>query len=275
MLDDFFLRALLAGICLAVVAGPLGCLVVWRKMAFFGDTLAHAALLGIGFAILTDLSPLIGVPLVTLGTCVALLLAQRSAQLSNDTILAILAHATLACGLVLIALTGGRTVNLEALLFGDILTVSRTDVLVIFAGSATILGIIIWQWRRLLALTVSPDIAEAEGLAPRQAEWLFMILIAILVSIALKLVGVLLITALLIIPAAAARHMASSPESMARLAALCGVIAVAGGLYSSAGLDTPSGPSVIIVAAMLLVVVRLIPRRHLMPTPLSRPKDAP
>jgi zinc transport system permease protein len=140
MLDDFFNRALLAGIGLAIIVGPLGCLIIWRQMAFFGDTLAHAALLGIALAILADLSPMIGVPFVTLATCVALLAAKHSQRLSSDTILAILAHSTLALGLVLIAISDGRAVNLNGLLFGDILAVNTTDLMVIYGGGALILG---------------------------------------------------------------------------------------------------------------------------------------
>jgi len=259
MLDDFFMRALLAGIGLAIVVGPLGCLIIWRQMAFFGDTLAHAALLGIAIALLSDLSPMLGVPVVTLATCVALLVAKQSQRLSSDTILAILAHSTLALGLVLIAITDGRTTNINSLLFGDILAVSKTDLVIIYAGGAVILGIILWQWRHLLAVTVSPEIAEAEGLSPQFAEWLFMILIALVVSIALKLVGVLLITALMIIPAASARRCGTSPETMAVLASLFGVVGIVGGLYGSAYFDTPSGPSIIVTSALILAAVMIIP----------------
>lgn len=261
MFDDFFIRALFAGIGLAIIVGPLGCLIIWRKMAFFGDTLAHAALLGIALAILIDISSLVGVPLVTLASCIALMIAKRTPSLSSDTILAILAHSTLALGLVLISLTGGRSLDVNGLLFGDILAVDTTDLLVIYAGGGAILAIIIWQWRRLIAATLSPEIAEAEGLSPQRAEWLFMMLIALVVSIAVKLVGVLLITALMIIPAAAARRLVSSPEMMAGLASLLGVIGVIAGLYGSAEFDIPSGPAIILAGGLLLLGLSFVPRR--------------
>lgn len=262
MFDDFFIRALFAGIGLAIIVGPLGCLIIWRKMAFFGDTLAHAALLGIALAILIDISPLVGVPLVTLASCIVLMIAKRTPSLSSDTILAILAHSTLALGLVLISLTGGRSLDVNGLLFGDILAVDTTDLLVIYAGGGAILAIIIWQWRRLIAATLSPEIAEAEGLSPQRAEWLFMMLIALVVSIAVKLVGVLLITALMIIPAAAARRLVSSPEMMAGLASLLGVIGVIAGLYGSAEFDIPSGPAIILAGGLLLLGLSFVPRRR-------------
>ncbi|MBL6775289.1 MAG: metal ABC transporter permease [Candidatus Puniceispirillum sp.] len=261
MFDDFFIHALFAGISLAIIVGPLGCLIIWRKMAFFGDTLAHAALLGIALAILIDISSLVGVPLVTLASCIALMIAKRTPSLSSDTILAILAHSTLALGLVLISLTGGRSLDVNGLLFGDILAVDTTDLLVIYAGGGAILAIIIWQWRRLIAATLSPEIAEAEGLSPQRAEWLFMMLIALVVSIAVKLVGVLLITALMIIPAAAARRLVSSPEMMAGLASLLGVIGVIAGLYGSAEFDIPSGPAIILAGGLLLLGLSFVPRR--------------
>ncbi len=259
MLDDFFTRALFAGIGLSVIVGPLGCLIIWRQMAFFGDTLAHAALLGIALAVMADLSPMIGVPVVTVATCVALLVAKNSQRLSSDTILAILAHSTLAFGLVLIAISGSRAVNVNGLLFGDILAVSKIDLMIIYGGGALIMGTIFWQWRRLLAAIVSPEIAEAEGLSPQRAEWLFMILIAFVVSISLKLVGVLLITALMIIPAAA-RRFGGSPELMAVMASVFGVIGSVGGLYGSAYFDTPSGPSIILASALILAIVMILPR---------------
>jgi len=260
MLDDFFTRALFAGIGLSVIVGPLGCLIIWRQMAFFGDTLAHAALLGIALAVMADLSPMIGVPVVTVATCVALLVAKNSQRLSSDTILAILAHSTLAFGLVLIAISGSRAVNVNGLLFGDILAVSKIDLMIIYGGGALIMGTIFWQWRRLLAAIVSPEIAEAEGSSPQRAEWLFMILIAFVVSISLKLVGVLLITALMIIPAAAARRFGGSPELMAVMASVFGVIGSVGGLYGSAYFDTPSGPSIILASALILAIVMILPR---------------
>ena len=269
MFDDFFIRALFAGIGLAVIVGPLGCLIIWRKMAFFGDTLAHAALLGIALAILADVSSLIAVPFVTLAICIAIMVAKRTPSLSSDTILAILAHSTLALGLVLVSVTGGRNVDVNGLLFGDILSVDTTDLLVIYAGGGAILAIIVWQWRRLVAATLSPEIAEAEGLSPQRTEWLFMVLIALVVSIAVKLVGVLLITALMIIPAAAARRLVTSPEMMAVLASILGVIGVIAGLYGSAEFDTPSGPSIIVAGALLLLGLTFVPRR------LSVANDSP
>lgn len=258
MLADFFTRALLGGIGVAAVAGPLGCFVLWRRMAYFGDTMAHAALLGVALALLLDVSLILGVFASSALIAVALLLMSRRQTLAADAVLGILSHSTLAIGIVLISLMYWVRVDLIGYLFGDILAVSRTDLAVIYGGAAIVLAGLALIWRPLLAGTVSDELAAAEGLRPAAAQAAFMILMAAVIAIALKIVGVVLITALLIVPAAAARRFASTPEKMAVLAALFGIGAVVLGLYGSLRFDTPSGPS-IVVAALVLFVVTLLP----------------
>lgn len=261
MLDDFFVRALVAGVGVALVAGPLGCFVVWRRMAYFGDTLAHAALLGVALALLLNVNIVVGVFAVALAVSLALLALQRRQSLSSDALLGLLAHASLAIGLVVLAFLTWVRVDLMGFLFGDILAVSRGDIAVIYAGGALVLGTLTFVWRPLFAATVSPQIAQAEGMDPRRTDIVLIVLMAIVVAIAMKIVGALLITAMLLIPAATARRFASGPEWMALLAALFGVVAVVGGLFGSLHWDTPSGPS-IVVAAVTLFVFSLLPLRR-------------
>ena len=259
MLDDFFTRALLAGIGVALVAGPLGCFIVWRRMAYFGDTMAHAALLGVALAFVLETNLILGVFVVGALTAVALVLLERRAALSSDALLGLLSHSTLAVGLVIVAtLLVHLRIDLLSYLFGDILAVSRLDLLVIWLGGAVILGAMAVIWRPLLAGTVNVDLAAAESMRPAQARLAFMLLLAGVIAIAMKIVGILLITALLIIPAATARRFATSPEAMAALAALAGILAVIAGLYGSLFFDTPSGPS-IVVAALALFLFSLLP----------------
>jgi zinc transport system permease protein len=208
MLDDFFTRALIAGIGVALVAGPLGCFVVWRRMAYFGDTMAHSALLGVALSFLLDVNLSVGVFLVAALVSLALLLLQRRNQLSADALLGILSHSTLAIGLVLVAFMTWVRIDLMGFLFGDILAVTVTDIALIYGGGIAILGVLAWIWRPLLAATVNPEVAEAEGLRPEVSRVVFMLLLASVIAIAMKLVGVLLITSLLIIPAATARSVA-------------------------------------------------------------------
>ncbi|MFC3162610.1 zinc ABC transporter permease subunit ZnuB [Ciceribacter thiooxidans] len=260
MLDDFFTRALIAGIGLALTAGPLGCFVVWRRMAYFGDTMAHSALLGVALSLLFSVNLMASVFAVAVTVSLVLLLLQRRQALSADALLGILSHATLAVGLVMVAFMSWVRFDLIAFLFGDILAVTPTDIAVIWGGGAVVLALVVWLWRPLLAATVNPEVAEAEGMNPERSRLAFMLLMALVIAIAMKIVGIMLITSLLIIPAAAARRFSSTPEIMAVLASLIGALAVAGGLFGSLTYDTPSGPS-IVVAATILFLASLLPFR--------------
>jgi zinc transport system permease protein len=258
MLDDFFTRAVVAGIGIALVAGPLGCFIVWRRMAYFGDTMAHSALLGVALGLLLDVPIGGAVFLVAAVASLLLVVLQRRAALSADSLLGILSHSTLAVGLVLIALMTWVRVDLVGFLFGDVLAVTRLDLAVIYGGGLLVLAALARLWRPLLAATVSPELAAAEGLAPEHTRLAFMLLMALVIAIAMKIVGVLLITSLLIIPAATARRFAATPEAMAAMAAGVGALAVTLGLFGSLEFDTPSGPSMV-VAALLFFLLSLVP----------------
>ena len=242
MLDDFLVRATLAGIGLAIVTGPTGCFIVWRRLAYFGETIAHSALLGVAFAILIEIHFVIGI--FTTATAVVLVLGflERQDTLPTDTHLALLSHGGLASGLVILSFFPNLRIDLEVLLFGDILAVSRTDLVVIWVGGVIAIGVLLWIWRPLLAATVSTELAEVAGLNPARSHLIFGILLAGIIAAAIKIVGVLLIVALLVIPAATVRRFALSPERMAVYAAVVGIFAVAGGMFTSAYIDTPTGP---------------------------------
>ena len=259
MLDDFFVRAILAGVGLALTTGPLGCFIIWRRMAYFGDTIAHSALLGVALSLLFQFNLTLAVFGVAATVSILLLLLQKRQALSADALLGILSHATLAIGLVMVAFMSWVRIDLIAFLFGDILAVSKSDIAVIWIGGLFVVAAIIWLWRPLLASTVNPELAEAEGMQPERARLFFMLLMAVVIAIAMKIVGIMLITSLLIIPAAAARRFSPTPEIMAVLASLIGAVAVVGGLFGSLTYDTPSGPS-IVVAALILFILSLLPR---------------
>ncbi len=257
LLDDFLIRALLAGVGVALVAGPLGCFVVWRRMAYFGDASAHAALLGVAIALLTELPVLVGVLVVT-SAMAAGTAALASGRYALDTVLGVAAHAALAAGLVALSLIDGVRVDLMAYLFGDVLAVSRTDLAVIWGG-AVIAGLLLRQvWHGLLNATLNEELAFAEGRNPARFRLLLNLLLAFLIAIAMKIVGVLLITAMLIIPAAAARPVAKTPEGMAAIAAAIGMAAVVAGLRGSIAFDTPTGPSIALAAAAIFLVVNAL-----------------
>lgn len=258
MLDDFFIRAILAGIGVAVVAGPLGCFIIWRRIAYVGDTMAHSALLGVALGLFLDINLTAGVVVVTTTIAVALVALQKRQWLSSDALLGILSHASLSLGLVAIGLMAWLRLDLMGYLFGDILAVTPADLAWIYGGGVLVVAALVAIWRPLLAATVHQDLAQAEGVPVGRVQVIFMVLIALIIAMAMKLVGIILVTALLIIPAAAARPFAATPERMAVLAALIGAAAAVLGLYASLYLDTPSGPSIVLVAAVLFAL-SLIP----------------
>lgn len=258
ILDDFFARALIAGVGVALVTGPLGCFIVWRRMAYFGDTMAHSALLGVAFGLAFGASLSLGVVLVTVAVALLLVVLEQKTRLASDTLLGILSHAALSFGLVAISAMALVRVDLLGYLFGDILAVTTADLCAICGGGLVVLLSLAAIWRPLLALTVHEDLARAEGVSAFKVRLIFMLLIAIVTGVAIKIVGVLMITSLLIVPAATARRWAGTPESMAVIAAVCGAAAVILGLLGSLTWDTPSGPS-IVVAATAVFGLSLLP----------------
>jgi len=248
LFDDFMIRAALAGLGVALAAAPLGCFVVWRRMVYFGDATAHAAILGVALSLAFSLSIFSGVLAVALA--MALMVSSLSGRdVGIDTLLGVLAHSALAFGLVAVSFVQGVRVDLSAYLFGDILAVSRIDLAVIWGGAAAVLVLIAWRWRALLTATLGADLAHAAGIDPRREHLVLTVALALVVAVAIKVVGALLITAMLIIPAAAARALAGTPERMALVAAGIGAAATLGGLRMAFLADTPAGPTIVCVAA--------------------------
>lgn len=258
LFDDFIVRAGLAGLAVAVAAGPLGCFVIWRRMAYFGDALSHSALLGIALG--TVLNVPVQATVVATGLAMAGFLTAfaRQRRLGSDALLGIFSHAALSFGLIALAFLGAVRIDLHALLFGDILAVDRLDLLQVWLGCAVVLAVLAVVWRPLLAATVHRDLAQAEGLPVARAELAFMLLMALTIAVAVKIVGVMLITALLIIPAAAARGVSRTPEQMALLAAGVGVVSVSGGLGASLTWDLPTGPAIVATAALIFSATMVI-----------------
>ena len=253
-MPDFLFNALLAGLALALVAGPLGSFVVWRRMAYFGDTLSHAALLGVALGLLLEISPTLAVTLSCMFLAVLLVLLQQRQPLASDTLLGILAHSTLSLGSVTLSFMRDVRVDLMGYLFGDLLAVTPQDLAWILGGTLLVLLLLIPLWRPLLAITVHEELARVEGVPVTAVRLLLMLLVAVVIAVAMKIVGVLLITSLLIIPAAAAQRHARTPEHMAIGASLLGMLAVCVGLAMSWHWDTPAGPSIVVSAGMLFLL---------------------
>ncbi len=256
ILDDFMVRAALAGVGVACAAAPLGSFVVWRRMAYFGDATAHAAILGVALSLALSLSVFVG------AVAVAMVMALTVSALSGrgyamDTLLGVLAHSALAFGLVAVSFLSGVRIDLMAYLFGDILAVSRADLLVIWGGAALVVALIAWRWEQLLTSTLNEDLAYSCGIDPNREKLVLTLALAITVAVAIKVVGVLLIAALLIIPAAAARPLSRTPEGMAVTAALIGTFSAVAGLQSAYVFDTPAGPTIVCVAAICFAVTSM------------------
>ena len=250
MLDDFLVRAALAGVGLAMATGPLGSFVVWRRMAYFGDATSHAAILGVAIALSLQLP--IGVGVLVVALAMALVVSALAARgWAMDTTLGVMAHGALAFGLVAISFVPGVRGDLQSYLFGDILAVTRGDLVLIWGGAGLVLGLLIWRWQPLLTATLSEELAHASGINPGRERLALTIALAIVVAVALKVVGALLIAAMLIIPAAAARALARTPEAMALGAVVLGALASLLGLGMSLWQDTPAGPSIVTVAALI------------------------
>lgn len=254
MLDDFIVRAALAGVGVALATGGLGAFVVWRRMAYFGDAASHGAILGVALAIASDSPIWIWVLGVAMAMGVALQVLVSRGHASSDTALGVLAHTALAAGLVAVSFQSGIRVDLSAYLFGDILTVSRVDLAVIWGGALLVSAVLALRWNRMLTATLHEDLARASGVSPAREQMILTLLMAVVVAVALKVVGALLITALLIIPAAAAGRLARSPEMMVGLGIGIGAISVLGGLGVSMQIDTPVGPMAVCLAAAAFCV---------------------
>lgn len=258
LLDNFFVRAALAGIAVSIAAAPMGCFVVWRRMAYFGDATAHAAILGVALSLAFSQSIFIGTLLVAVS--MAYIVSSLSWRgYAMDTLLGVLAHSSLAFGLVAVSFIASNRIDLNAYLFGDILAVSDTDLAVMWLGALVVTVLMAWRWSALLMVTLSAELAVASGLSPKREQLVLTISLALVVAVAIKVVGVLLVTAMLIIPAASARPLSQTPERMAVIALASGMIATIAGLLASYHLDTPSGPTIVCVAAVLFVLANIVP----------------
>lgn len=261
MLDDFVLRAALAGVGVTLATGPLGCFVVWRRMAYFGDAISHAAILGVALSLASSFSVFGGVLLVALG--MATLISGLSERgIAMDTLLGVLSHAALAFGLIAVSMIGGVRIDLMAYLFGDILSVGQSDLAVIWIGALVVLAVVAWRWQRLVLATLSTDLARASGVRPRREQLFLTLALALVVAISIKAVGALLIVAMLVIPAAAARALARTPESMAIGAIGVGMASVGIGLQASLWWDWPTGPSIVAAAVMIFALGQGIATRR-------------
>ena len=262
MFEDFLFRAFFAGVGLAIITGPLGCFIVWRRLSYFGDTLSHSALLGVVIGYALNFNIILSVFIISSLISLSLLFLQKKTNLPNDALLGLLAHSVLAIGLVTLGLLSFIRIDLMGLLFGDILAVNFNDILIVWIGGAIVLFLLIIIWRPLFAGTVNLELAKAEGMRPELANAIFTLLIAAVIAISIKIVGILLITGLLIIPASTSRNLSTTPIQMAIIASIVGVMSVILGLYSSITWNTSTGPTILSLA-LIIFLITLLPLKQL------------
>jgi zinc transport system permease protein len=261
LLDDFLVRSILAGLMMVSIAAPMGCLMVWQRLTFLSDTLGHAAVLGVAIGLLLEVNPMFGVLAVVILIVFSLSQVANFNNALSETTLAIISHTGLAGGLILLGTLPSNSVSLEAILFGDLLATTRADLLMILVTTLTLLFLLIRHWRPFVALSVSREIAQAEGIAVKKEQFLMYMMIALLVAVLMKVMGVLLIAAMLVIPTTSAHLLSRTPEHMVLLSAVFGVLSLGGGITSSFQLDWQTGPSIVLSAAGFLVITLLVTRQ--------------
>lgn len=261
ILDDFLLRAFVGGLGVAIAAGPVGCFVVWRRMAYFGAALAHAVLLGVAFGFLLQIDPALGALVICLLLAAALTLLERRRLLPVDALLGVLAHAVFAAGYIAISFMERVRVDLIGYLFGDILAIGVMDLGFVFATAALTIFVLAWQWRNLLAITINEDLAAVEGVPVGRTRVVLVLLLAAVIAMGMKIAGMLLVLSLVIIPAATARRIAATPEQMVVAAAGLGGLSVIVGLYASLWWDVPAGPAIALFSSLLFIVGLFLPAR--------------
>ena len=257
IIDPFILRGLLAGMAVALVTGTVGCFVVWRRMSYFGDSLAHASLLGVALGVLIGIGANAGIVFTSLLFGFLLLWLQQSKDLPTDTLLGVLSHFALSISIIIISLNKIK-IDLHSFLFGDILTVTSNDLWWMYFGGIIVLILIFLNWSSLILVTIDEDLAKAEGINPLFVNLLLTTILTIVVAISVKIIGILLITSMLIIPAAASKRLVNSPESMALLATVFGILSVILGIFLSVEIDTPSGPTIVVVSSFLFLGVTFL-----------------
>jgi zinc transport system permease protein len=259
--EPFAQRAVLAGLLLVVMCAPLGCFVLWRRMVYIGDGMAHAGMLGIAIGVLAGVGAAVGLVLSSLVVAVLAYAGRKRFRHAQDALLGVTAHTALAAGMVVLALSPNMRVDAFGYLFGDVLSISAASLTLMLAGASAVVLAMRWQWQSLLRDAFHADLAQVEGVNTARAEIILMLSLAVTVALGIQTVGILMIVAFLIIPSAAARSISRTPEAMLIYSAVIGAVAVIAGMLISFAADVPTGPAMVLAAALQLVLLQLVGRR--------------
>ncbi len=256
MLDDFIIRALLGGIAVAIAAGPLGSVLVWKRMSFFSDAISHSAILGLVIGIILGMNQYVSVALFALLFALFVTLFKTKNFFPNDSLLNIFAQGALSLGIILFYITK-TNFNITNILFGDILAISYNDIIISYLGSIFILTSLLYIWRDLLLMIISEDLAKVEGINVRKISFIFTTIVAIMVALSVKIVGIMMVSSLLVIPACFARVFSKTPERMAFLASIFGIAAILIGTLLSTYFDIPTGPNIVLVLVIGFIIANI------------------
>ncbi|MBW8308432.1 MAG: metal ABC transporter permease [Candidatus Paracaedibacteraceae bacterium] len=252
--QEFVQRALLAGMGLAIPMGILGCFMLWRRMSFFSDAMGHAAILGVIGGLILHIHPQMAVAAIALLAAFILSRYRDSSRLPLDTWLGAVSYGGLSLGLCLMALYPSVRVNPEAILFGEILSVTWTDVLWVLAVAIGT-PLLFWKiWRPVVLITMDEDWAATNNTPVYSIQMIFLTTIALVTAVGLKITGALLLPALMIFPAATASYFARSPETMVITSSLVAIVSFMSGALVSFWFDLPTGPAIVVISLLLMVI---------------------
>ncbi|AYN24750.1 zinc ABC transporter permease subunit ZnuB [Buchnera aphidicola] len=245
----------LAGILLSFATGPLGSFIIWRRISSFGDTLSHSSILGLAISILFKIDSFYTVLFFMSFLAIVLAWIEKLLSVSLETILSIISYSSLSLGMIFISLMStSRHIDLSNYLFGDLLIVTKFDLFIISLGSLTVLTVLFLRWNSILLLTINEELAQIDGVNIFYARLTLMLTTALAISIAIKFVGVLLITSLLIIPPATAQLFSDSPEKMIIISIIISIISVTGGIFLSFFYNTPTSPSIVLFSSCVYLL---------------------
>ncbi|OWZ24980.1 metal ABC transporter permease [Wolbachia endosymbiont of Wuchereria bancrofti] len=255
--QDFFINSLIAIVIISLVTGALGSFMIWQRLSYLGDSLSHSSLLGIALALIFKISPSISIMLIAI--VFAILLSLNFNRLySVDTILNIVTNVVLSSSLILMSFLPSSNSSIISSLFGNILTLEQSDIVLISLTSIVVVLILIFRWRYWLIISINQDLAIVEKVNVNLVRLEFLITLAIFIAASAQLIGILLIAAFLLIPAASSRLISKTPMQMIIVATVFSLISGISGLILSASFDLLTGPAIILTATTYLIIAYFI-----------------
>jgi zinc transport system permease protein len=250
---DFMVRAFEAGIIIAIIAPLIGIFLVVKRYSLLADTLSHVSLVGVALGILGNINPLITALITTVIMAFGMENLRENKKIFGESVLALFLSGSLAIAIIIIGLARGLNINVLAYLFGSITTVTETDIYLIFGIGLIVLFTTVIFYRRLFLISYDEEMAAANGLAVKSYNLLLIILAAVTVSLAMRVVGILLVGALMVIPVITAMQFGRSFKQTLILSVILSLVAVVAGLFISFYFDIASGATIVLTSLILFI----------------------